>query len=359
MENEPHKFGKITSIVSGKGGSGKTLIASLIGAVASKNGKVLLIDADFGTGGLTYFLTFKVFDRGVGGLCEILRQDVGSDYVFRFSKPRNISELSDRSIELLPIGDHKKFHLNKERVDEKGLREFIDFVRREYDYILFDCRGGIDDDSMAMCRLSDEIVVVAETDAASIRASQHLVEVLDGEGVKEKIRGFIINKAMDDPRQLAELYGSILFADYLGAVPFDVEANRSFIKGDFPGWNTSFSRHCRHITGKVIDDPRLLEEKIEGSGSGYFDFSYGNSAARRGRVLTFVLSLYFSASIFALWVLDANLSQSALSLYLAGATVYFLMLTLLMTSDRFMEKFGRTFQFFVWRRSSRNRWRDS
>ncbi len=358
MGSEPHKFGKIISIVSGKGGSGKTLIASLIGAMASTTEKVLLIDADFGTGGLTYFLTFKVFDRGVGGLCEIMRQDVGSDYVFRFAKPRNISELGDRKIELLPIGDHKKFHLNKERVDHEGLREFIEFVRHEYDYIIFDCRGGIDDDSVATCRLSDEIVVVAETDAASIRASQHLVEVLESEGMKEKIRGFIINKAMDDPRQLAELYGSILFSDYLGAVPFDVEANRSFIKGDFPDWDTSFSRHCRHISGKILDEPRLLEGKILQSGVGYFDFSYGNSAARRGRVLTFVLSLYFSASIVALWVLGADLSIGTLKLYLAGATVYFLSLTLIMTSDRIMEKFGRAFRFFIWPRVNRKRWRD-
>lgn len=334
--------GKILCVVSGKGGSGKTLITSLIGTVAAGAGKVLLVDADFGTGGLTYFLTFKTFDRGTGGFCEIMREDIGPDYIFKFSKPRNTSQIGGENIELLPIGDHKRFHLRKETVDDVGLAQFIKYIRKKYDFIVFDCRGGIDDESVAISRLCDEIILIVETDAASIRASQHLREVLEGEELEAKVRGFIINKVMDNPEQLSELYSSILFSDYLGSVPFDIEANKAFIKGEFPEQDSRFYQHCRHITGLAIDEPKFLNSRLGAKVWTSSSFDYGNAGSRKGRILLLVLSIY----CFGIFYMSSYLGASSFTDELLSQIdqrvfgILPIILIFLMTSDRLMETIG-------------------
>ena len=52
------KFGNIISLVSGKGGVGKTVIVANLGLELAQRGyRVLLIDMDFFTHGLTFYLT--------------------------------------------------------------------------------------------------------------------------------------------------------------------------------------------------------------------------------------------------------------------------------------------------------------
>ncbi|WP_305418184.1 nucleotide-binding protein [Photobacterium leiognathi] len=70
MEN---KSCKTIAIVSGKGGSGKTMLTATIAKILDISGSsVLLIDADFGTAGLTYYLGLNEVNNISVGLANLI-----------------------------------------------------------------------------------------------------------------------------------------------------------------------------------------------------------------------------------------------------------------------------------------------
>lgn len=72
-DQDGRRVGKSIAVVSGKGGSGKTMVAvALAQGVALAERSCILIDADFATGGLTYYLTFRNFKNARIGLSDIL-----------------------------------------------------------------------------------------------------------------------------------------------------------------------------------------------------------------------------------------------------------------------------------------------
>jgi len=234
------------ALVSGKGGSGKTLIATAFAQSLIHIGKrVLLVDADAGTGGLTYYLGFSAFVRKGDGLIEFLQEP---SQIPAFSQPTlDLLENSTgyTNLSLLPIGKLADVEREKElKFDRQVLSDFINIVGDQFDYIIFDCRGGIDPQSISICGVCDKIVVVVETDAASIRASQMLSNTLGKNNLGSKVAGFILNKVMDNPASLANSGRSLFDANYLGAIPLDIETTRRFILGEMPYFNSIFNRHA-------------------------------------------------------------------------------------------------------------------
>src|ERR1700740_505578 len=73
--HSPLEF-KSVAVVSGKGGSGKTLVATAIAeglGICKKS--ILLVDADVGTAGLSYYLGFSAYSRARSGLTEMILGD--------------------------------------------------------------------------------------------------------------------------------------------------------------------------------------------------------------------------------------------------------------------------------------------
>lgn len=236
------------AVVSGKGGSGKTMVVTAMAQGIALAGKqVVIIDADMGTGGLSYYLGFSAFDSIREGFSEfVLQSDKrSSDPVFTFPRMEIVADRPYfKNIALMAVGEQRL----AEETPEKSLLEAIPRLLRTLgtgvDFVIFDCRGGIDRESLMVCNFVSNIVLIVETDAAAIRASQHLVNVLTKHGNSRKISGFILNKVMDDPSSLAKAGESFFSARFLGAIPFDIEATRDFIKGQIP---SAMSLFCRHV----------------------------------------------------------------------------------------------------------------
>lgn len=243
------------AIVSGKGGSGKTLIATAMALGMAMEGKrVLLVDADFGTGGLTYYLNFNSFNRTAVGFAEYLEEH---SFLIEeeLAKPTESSVTQSPEIvkiKLLPIGEHRRYASSGTKLNEEAVLSLISEVRMYFDHIIFDCRGGIDNDSLAVCQAVHKVIMIVETDAASIQASQYLTNILDNKGLSNKLAGFILNKVIDDPTSLSHIGKTLFKCDYLGAVPFDIETIRDFIKGVLPASNSLFSTHVHYAMAKVI-----------------------------------------------------------------------------------------------------------
>lgn len=232
------------AIVSGKGGSGKTLVAAALAQSAAAEGqRVVLIDADLGTGGLTYYLGFSAFERAREGFTEYLLG--GGRALPKVAKAKaevSISDPAMKRVGLIPIGEHRNLDGKAKGVNSDIILTLNERLKTEYDLAIYDCRGGLDEDSISVCRSTHEILMVVETDAASIQASQYLSGKLYEAGFGGKISGFILNKVMDDPTSLAKAGTSFFKAEYLGAIPFDIDTTRDFIKGNLPSSGSIFYR---------------------------------------------------------------------------------------------------------------------
>jgi flagellar biosynthesis protein FlhG len=252
------------ALVSGRGGSGKTLIATAMAqALALSGNNVLLVDADMGTGGLSYYLGFNAFGRIKEGLSEFLAAETSDEDRFKLYRENIVWARKEtivrlpvvKQIQLLPVGEHRTLDSSERKIPIDKLADLIFTIRNDNDnmfnYVVFDCRGGIDDDSIAVSSLVEDIVIVVETDAAAIQATQYLVNVLIAKRLHSKIKGFVLNKVMDNPVHLASTASRFFRTEYLGAVPFDLETTREFIRGNVPKPSSIFCRHVFRAAGKL------------------------------------------------------------------------------------------------------------
>lgn len=155
---------KIISIVSGKGGTGKSTLTAYIAKSLALKHKVLAIDLDIGMRSLDILLSVEdkvVFDIGdvLAGRCEVsnaLIQIDGYDKFFLLSPPHEVE---------------KSFDLRK-------LFSIIKEISQYYDYVFIDTPGGAGLSVLAASDLSDLNIVVANTDILSLRDARKMSDLL-------------------------------------------------------------------------------------------------------------------------------------------------------------------------------------
>ena len=251
-ERSPER-GRSVAVVSEKGGSGKTLLATAMDVELAESGlSVVLVDADLGTGGLTYYLGFSAFSGARDGVADIMLE-ITPPELLTLSRPtreaqRVLSSHAEGQMSLLPVGDHRRTLRGKEEnpTNFEAFALALKFLAEEHDIVIVDCRGGVDTQSLMVCSVVDEILMVVETDAASIKASQYLTDTLSDHGLSSKVAGFILNKVMDDPRALASAGRSFFSTQFLASVPFELETTRDFIRGFLPRPGTLFRKQVNY-----------------------------------------------------------------------------------------------------------------
>ena len=251
---------KTVAVVSGKGGSGKTMLVATMARILDDLGfKTTVVDTDIGTGGLSYYLSVN-YVQGIGsGISEMVLSGTLTN-TDGSPSDRYIRELvSFKHARFISIGDHKKLlRFGKEDKFRTTIGECLQRLRTFSEgYLLLDCRGGVDEDSLAVCREADDIVLVAETDPASFQTTQYLVDVLSDKDLAHKIRGFIVNRVFDDPSVIIRQGTTSFRAAYLGAIPFDLRALRDFNIGTIPDKSTNFYRHAHGAVAKLFSDQHI------------------------------------------------------------------------------------------------------
>jgi flagellar biosynthesis protein FlhG len=340
----------VLAIVSGKGGSGKTLIATAIAeGLAICENRVLLVDADLATGGLSYYLGFSSYSRAREGLSEFIMGRTKHSLPIASARPEVVfNHRSFGLVDLVPVGEHRLLQRDGNSLDEEVLSRLLS-AASEYDFVIFDCRGGIDHESLSVCTAAQEILVVVETDAAAIQASQHLINVLSESGNGRKVAGFILNKVMDDPSSLAKAGISLFRSECLGAVPFDIEATRSFIKGEIPQDTSLFAKHVFRITAKLF--PKRASELERYTILRNEEFGTVTLKGPDYRYGALLIGLYLALLGGSIVVLEVQSWSSYASLTFESKLEYFLFFTFgLMSfaalSDGFKQVIGGTYRQF-------------
>ena len=205
--------GEVIAFVSAKGGAGKTILAASLAYVLTKcEKKVVAIDLDFSTRGLSLYLLGGVVESQdiliapENAVADALRFDVPSSSV----RPRVIVR---DDVAFNVVFPNREFYdggspdasilgLRETEIDTKRYQQFIEelfeSLRRRYEYVVVDTRGGVDFTSGIPAQLADGYVVVIEADQLSFDQAGGLIKTLaeQGRGGRGSLKGFIVNKAL-------------------------------------------------------------------------------------------------------------------------------------------------------------------
>jgi len=295
-------FPRSIAIVSGKGGSGKTVIAAVMTEVFDNQGvPVILVDADTGTAGLSFYLGLELVSNTAVGLTNLISLDNFADAPPIRSLLQTIKGL--KSARFLSAGDYRRFPQAIPRdVISTKFQQILDLLKSESGIVIIDCRGGIDTESMAVCKAVDDIIVIVETDTTSYQASQQLVEILNANGVAMKLRGFIINKVFDDPKTLARNGTAAFHSKYLGSIPFDFETMRDFFIGKVPDENSVFAAHVQYALSRAYSDMVREPYRRIYRFEDYREIGLVNLDSMRGGVIiSFVATVFAAVLVLAMY----------------------------------------------------------
>lgn len=173
-------MGKAIVIASGKGGTGKTMLAANLGVTLARQGhKVVLIDLDTGLRNLDLYLGIEnniVYDVNdvLTGVCRIkqalVKVKAFPGLMFMAASPQKPNG------EITPL--HIKVLCNK--------------LKRKYDYVIIDAPAGIDDGMVVATGGCDMGIIVVTPEYASLRNAAIVKETIKAQGI-EKL-AYVINR---------------------------------------------------------------------------------------------------------------------------------------------------------------------
>ena len=203
---------EVIVITSGKGGVGKTTTTANVGSgLAMLNKKVVMIDTDIGLRnldvvlGLENRIVYHLVDV-IEGKCKIKNALI---------KHKKYPELF-----LLPSAQTR----DKDAVKPEQMKELVDELRKDFDYILLDCPAGIEQGFRNAIAGADRAIVVTTPEISAIRDADRIVGLLEANEMK-KI-DLVINRLRIDMVKRGDMLNvadvcDILSINLLGVVPDD------------------------------------------------------------------------------------------------------------------------------------------
>jgi cellulose biosynthesis protein BcsQ len=229
---------KVFTMASAKGGSGKTLLtASFATFLSALNKKVLIIDSDSTTNGLTLMYLKEVliekeithsksktpsglFDFKDGALSRMTKVNLNNGVslipaTFRFDN------LKDNFREI-----HREYVTHR-------LSNLILQARSEYDFVFIDAQAGSDHFAeIAISRnISDEVIIVSEYDPLSAAGVERLKGIFR-EDLTYNRTWYLLNKMI--PEFIQSFSDFLEIAKYLNPIPWDSDVVKAYARRKLP-----------------------------------------------------------------------------------------------------------------------------
>ena len=205
-------MGEVITVLSGKGGTGKTSVcAALATALAEENKRVLCIDCDIGLRNLD--ISLGLTQHGALNFVDVCQRGYDLDYAADHPDYPTLRFLT------APV------NITAAEVDLPSFVAMLIAAREEYDYILLDAPAGVASGLRLATRYSDRLLLVTGADPAAMRDAKHTGELLELMG-KTRVR-LIVNRI---DRKFASAIGLTVddIMDHtalplLGIVPEDIK----------------------------------------------------------------------------------------------------------------------------------------
>jgi septum site-determining protein MinD len=291
MNNLSKRKRTIVDIVSGKGGTGKTLLSAVLAdALANQGVSVLAIDLDVFVRGLTVLLYLYRKER-----IQLIDSDALSVYSYiakstspgRARRPSELGICRFRSFDLLPsvsrvdqVVDYHKAVLDDRSVALRVLRNLLTEVAPRYEVVLLDSRAGVDEFISATHAVSDITICVREDDPVSRFTDENLVTQLEAESDNPIFR--LTNKARRilSIRDLERLPKDSVTD--LGVIPFDMDIMNAFGTDNFwevtsrSLYRAALIRAWNTLNDKMVLGYPISEHRISPIASESFERRVGN-----------------------------------------------------------------------------------
>lgn len=252
------KNAKAISIVSGKGGVGKSSFAINFSLELIKQGKkVLLFDLDVGMGNIDILLGIHANTSFV----EMFHRNLSIHDIIE-TGPNNLEFIAGGS------GLHEFFVLN-ENMKRRFYEEFKE-LSKMYDYIIFDMGAGISLTSLFFVLATDECIVVTTPEPTAIMDAYSIIKHIAKKD-KDKPIHVIMNKvtsqisAVNALEQFEEIVYNFLDIkiNRMGILPDDRIVNQAVMK-QVPfvllNENSNITKSLKQITTNYIMNYKKLNE---------------------------------------------------------------------------------------------------
>ncbi len=254
---------KVIAVTNQKGGVGKTTTTANLGVgLAMKGKRVLLIDAD-AQGDLTICLGYHDPDRFEDTLTTILKQVIEDELVDPFDAvihneegidliPCNI-ELSGMEVSLVNV-------MGREYI----LRQYLDQIKDEYDYVLIDCSPSLGMVTINALTAADSVLIPVEAEYLPAKGLEQLIRTIcktrNKINPKLKIEGILMTM-VDERTNLSREIMDLIQVGYDSSVKvFETKIPKSIRAAESTVMGTSIFQY--DMKGKVAGAYKQLVEEV-------------------------------------------------------------------------------------------------
>ena len=257
--------GKVISISSVKGGVGKTtMVVNLAGIYYMMKLRVLIIDGDFYSGGISAWLGVQN-KRDVFQLVDAISNN-------RFTKIGDYVASYNNSIDVLASPRDPRSAI---KIDSKYIPIILDLARREYDIVLVDTNHVMNEVNLNILDNSYMSLFLITNDLVCLKNMKSMVSIFKDTGKKNYL--VCLNKSVDIGKDYFSLFDirSVIKnnVDYTVSDSFNIKnIDKYILAGDILTLNNKISRfhskdvnHIKDIAIELISDKyKDLEGDING-----------------------------------------------------------------------------------------------
>ena len=257
------KKGTVTAVVNQKGGTGKTTTCENLGiGLAMEGKKVLLVDTD-PQASLTISLGYPMPDRISPTLSDLMKKIVSDQPIESgegiLHHPEGV-DLVPANIELAGMEVSLVNVMSRESV----LKQYLDSVKKEYDFLLLDCMPSLGMLTINALAAADNVIIPVQAQYLPAKGLEQLLQTVNKVkrqiNPKLRIEGILLtmvdgrtNYAKDISALIRENYGGKLKV-YQTDIPRSVRAEEISAEGK------SIFRH--DPKGKVAEAYRVLIKEV-------------------------------------------------------------------------------------------------
>ncbi len=233
----------VIAICSGKGGVGKTTVAANLSVVLSKFGKTLVIDCDIALPNLHTF--FGIEDPLVSLLDALRDINYLEDAIYRI-RAKNVGKL-----DLIPASTSVKA---LEEIDMNKLKDIIESLKHDYDFILLDVAAGLSKYAMIPMLTSDKICIVVNPEKTAISDAHKVRKIADISDIP--VRGVVMNRYKGE-KKMVDYAEKAIGAEIIGIIRESKLITEC--------WREGVPVTIKKPDAKISKDFLLLAKKIVGS----------------------------------------------------------------------------------------------